>query len=442
MTRRTGRDGEDETLRANLRHYPWFIGATNVSPWMPVFFLFFSERVGLDGALTLSAIYYAAVVALEVPSGYASDRFGRRPILIASAATFLFAYVGFCAADDLPALAFCQVALAAGRAFRSGSDSALLHDTLAALGREDEYGAAEARAATIGMNATGVSCLIGGLAGSVALVLPYALAAAAAAVALAFAIAFREPPLESEEVLSPALQRRRVGDALGDRVLAWLFTYYVLAFALAHVPFELYQPWLRLLGESGGAGEALAGGARAPIVSGAVFAVSMFGGALGSSLSIRIAGRLGLAPLLLLANAVQLVIIAGLALALHPVFLVLVLARNFAMGMSGPPMLAAIAPRLDSGQRATWLSLQSLAGRLGFSLVLFTLSRAVGDELDWPTLRGVLIVCALVGAALALIVHRLGARDGVAREMPRSVEGDRAASDERIRSRASFSRKR
>jgi len=398
-------------MRRNVRLYPWFLAASSVSPWLPVFFLFFSERVGFDGALTLSAVFYAAVVVLEVPSGYASDRFGRVPTLAISALLQLTAFAVFVAADSLTLLAIAQALMAAGMAFRSGSDSALLHDSLAADGRQAEYGRAEARAGTVSMSATGVSCLLGGLLGSVDLVWPYALGGLSAALALFLAVRLVEPPLDRTAALSAPGQLERVKSLFGDRVLLWLLAYYVLAFSLAHVPFEFYQPWIRLLGESG-TGAWLAGGSKTPVLSGVVFAISMFGGAIGSWLSIRIADRLGLPQLLLLANAVQLLIIAGLASALHPALLLLVLSRNFAMAMSTPPTLAAIAPRMAAGQRATWLSLQSLAGRLGFSLVLFALSGTVASDLQWQALRAVLLGCAGVGAALALLVWWVGARTG------------------------------
>jgi len=398
-------------MRRNVRLYPWFLAANSVSPWLPIFFLFFSERVGFDGALTLSAVFYASVVALEVPSGYVSDRFGRVPTLATAALLQLAAYAVFVSADSLAMLAVGQALMASGLAFSSGSDSALLHDSLAADDRQDEYGQAEARAGTVAMSATGVSCLLGGLLGSVDLVWPYAFGAVSAATALFIAVRFSEPPIDREAVLSAPRQARQIAGLFNDRVLLWLLGYYVLAFTLAHVPFEFYQPWIRLLGESG-AGEWLAGGAKTPIVSGVVFAVSMFGGAVGSWLSIRLADRLGLPQLLLLANAVQVLIIAGLAVALHPALLLLVLSRNFAMAMTTPPTLAAIAPRMAAGQRATWLSLQSLAGRLGFSLVLFGLSGAVATQLQWETLRAVLLGCATVGGTLALLVWWVGARTG------------------------------
>jgi len=105
-------------------------------------------------------------------------------------------------------------------------------------------------------------------------------------------------------------------------------------------------------------------------------------------------------------------IIAMMALLLHPLVLVFVLFRNFPMALSEAPMLAAIAPRISSTYRATYLSLQSLAGRLFFSVLLYSLSAGLtsGNEnlgSDWDSLQLLLIVSfaiALFGTlALALL---------------------------------------
>lgn len=366
-----------------------------------MFFLYFSERVGFDQALTLGAVYYIAVVVLEVPSGYFSDRVGRRPTLLIASAGMLLASLGFLLADSWWPLVGCQALLAAGIAFQSGSDSALLHDSLAALDRRDEYAAAEARARTVSMIALSASCLAGGALGSMDLELPYVLAAIAACSALLIVSRMTEPPPEVE---TPGALCSAPGSALSrglaDPVLRWLLIWYVLAFTLAHVPYEFTQPWIRLLGDTD-VGAWIAKGDRTPMTSGVIAALSMFGGALGAMVSMRVAIRLGLPTLLLLSNAIQVVIIAGLALALHPLVLMLILGRSIAMSLTHAPLMAAIAPRVRSVHRATWLSIQSLAGRLGFSMVLWVLAGQVNASLDWTSLQGVLIVTGVVGGALA-----------------------------------------
>jgi len=366
------------------------------------------------------------VVILEVPSGYLSDRVGRRPVLLMSCVCLLLASAGFVLATTWWALVVCQILLAGAMAFRSGSDTALLHDSLAALGRTAEYGAREAQARTVSQLATAGSCLLGGGLGSVDLRLPYAVGALAAFVAVLLVWSMREPPPVDDEVAGGGAEpigdvitltdddaaRGALARGLGDPLLRWLALWYVLAFCLAHVSYEFYQPWIRLLGDTG-IGQWLAGGDKAPVVSGVVAAVVMLGGALGAMASMQLAARMRLSSLLLLANILQLTIIVSLAIALHPVLLLLIFGRNFAMSMTHAPVLAAIAPRVRSRHRATWLSIQSFVGRLGFSVVLFVLSGHVDAALDWPSLSRVLLATAAVSGLLVVLVWWFGPRQEV-----------------------------
>ena len=77
------------------------------------------------------------------------------------------------------------------------------------------------------------------------------------------------------------------------------------------------------------------------------------------------------------------------------------------MSMAHGPMLGAVAPYISSAQRATFLSVLSLAGRAAFSLVLATLSMVViGKEaLNWTALSQVLAVSAFVGLGALVLLY-------------------------------------
>jgi len=69
--------------------------------------------------------------------------------------------------------------------------------------------------------------------------------------------------------------------------------------------------------------------------------------------------------------------------------------------------------KIPQAQRATYLSIQSLVGRLAFAATLFSLSILAGTNAhpDWPTLAMMLRLTALLGlfclAGLALTKGRL-----------------------------------
>jgi len=390
-------------MERNLSLYMWYQCATSVLPWMPVFFLYFNQYVSLDQAIRLGAIYYFSVFLCEVPSGYISDRYGRRLTLIVSAVSLLLAYATFIAASDFSLLVVGKILLAIGIAFQSGSDTSLHYDSLALLKRESEYAARESKAKQYSMVALSLSCLAGGFLGSINLTLAYVASLVAALVTLGICLAFQEPKSLHQRTVNGFVQQLSICVGyLKDPVLLWIVVLFVLGYSLEHVPYEFYQPYIKLL-QSNQLTDLLTADA-APIVSGIVIGVSMFGGALGATVSMRLLSRLGLRTLLLIGPLIQCVVIGGLSLLLHPALLILVMFRNFSMAMTHGPMLGAIGPRIDSAQRATFLSLQSLAGRLVFSVILFGLSilSGAGQALEWPALSRLLLACA--GGGLLLLI--------------------------------------
>ncbi|MGI9303671.1 MAG: hypothetical protein ACR2RB_13370, partial [Gammaproteobacteria bacterium] len=187
---------------------------------------------------------------------------------------------------------------------------------------------------------------------------------------------------------------------LRNPALAWLFAFSVVLFVLAHVPYEFYQPYLQLLD----AGEML-GRSDAPSVSGLLMSLTMLIGAWAAGRSVHWRDRVGLGALLLTAGFVQLLVVAGLGLWLHAGIVALVLFRNMPMAMVRAPVNAAIVPRVATTQRATYLSIQSLASRLAFAALLASLSFSVDKAaMDWQSLSFILLLCAGLGLVSLLLL--------------------------------------
>ena len=296
--------------------------------------------------------------------------------------------------------------MAAGIAFRSGSDSALLYDSLRILGREQEYANRESMAQKWSMSALAGSCLVGGILGVVDLRLPYIIALVAAVAGVVFSVKLAEPAAEEGALTAGFLkQMQDTIKHFTHPLLGWVLGFFIVGYSLEHVPYEFYQPYVKLLGQS--TFTSWLSERSAPIVSGVVLGVSMFGGAIGAMVSQQLIDRIGLRNLLLTSILVQVGIVLGLSLVLHPLMLMLVMLRNFSMSMAHGPMLGAIAPHVPSAQRATLLSMLSLSGRAAFSAVLVTLSLLVvgKDALNWEALSRVLGSSALVGFVALLALH-------------------------------------
>jgi MFS family permease len=411
-------------LQRNVALYPVYQILLNAYFWMPVFFLYFSEHLSLGRVLQLEAIYYAAVVLLEVPSGYFSDTVGRRATLMISAGALVTSYLLFFLGAGIEGgtfevFAVAQICLAAGLSFRSGTDTALHFDTLSALGRPDEYAAREANAHRYLLLGRAAAALVGGLAATWQLRFAYGLSLVAALGLLAIVWMLVEPPVHVETEAGSPLRRgflRQLGACvaqLRNRSLAWLLGFAVLMTVLNHVPWEFYQPYLDLLLAKR---DTRLPGQGTPLVTGTLTAVMFLLASGAAARSIRIRDRIGLAPTLLLTTVLQVVIITAMGWLLHEVVVVVLLLRSLPAAIMLPPLRAAVTPQLPRSLRATYLSLQSLLGRLAFSgtLLLLAVRSTPGAAPDWPAISSMCLICAGAGA-IGLVVLAVTVRPCLAR---------------------------
>ena len=388
----------------NLRLYLAFQALISAMAWLPVFFLFFSDYLSLKEVLLLEAVYYISVVALEVPSGYFSDMTGRKRTLIISALMFSISYILFFTGSSFIQFAVAQFLLAGGMAFRSGTDTSFHYESLKDVGKEAEYAQREANIYRWKFISMAIAILAGGFLGSFKLSYAYILSFVTAAVALALAFAFKEPGIASgkKETGLPIIEQLKTClTYIRTTPLGWLFGFTVIMYVLTHIPYEFYQPYLKILEE----GDRLHLG-DAPIISGILYALTSLIAAWAAGKSIQWRDRIGFGNLLILAAFIQLIVIVSLGALLHPALLIIVLFRNFAMAITDAPLNAAISPRIASGQRATYFSIQSLICRLAFFLTLwiYSLFTVPDAKATWPVLSKLLLYSGCLGLIAILLL--------------------------------------
>ena len=125
-------------MAQNVVLYPWFKFFQNLLFWQAVWFLYIQAELSAAEAIALYAVYDIATTAFEVPSGYMSDKLGRRFTLICSCAASIAGALCLALGDSFAVFALGQVMFGAGMAFASGTDSALLFESLDADNRAEE----------------------------------------------------------------------------------------------------------------------------------------------------------------------------------------------------------------------------------------------------------------------------------------------------------------
>ena len=374
-------------LQRNLKLYPWYAGLFHAYFWLPVYFLFFQSKLDLADVLLLESVYFASVVAMEVPSGWFSDMFGRKRTLIAASLILCAAYILFLQANSFNMFAIAQMLLAAGIAFNSGTDTSFLLETTQALGIQDEYGAREANAIRFNFLGTAVAAVLGGLAAIPDFRGAYVLSFVGAVGLLAITIRFTEPL-----PANPSSKTRRVGfikqivsciGLLRNIRLLWLSVFAVFMIVMNHIPYEFYQPFVKELAREYEIMKAT------PFLTSLHLALTMVVAAWFASKSIQIRDRIGIGATLISAAGLQLAMITVMHFFVNIPAAIATLLRSCPRALMTAPLNAAVAPNVPTSMRATFLSLRSLFGRLGFASTLAFFAYAVGGD-EWASITNML----------------------------------------------------
>jgi len=162
--------------------------------FMPIIVLFYQENgLGLKDVLTLQAIYSVAVIALEIPSGYLADVWGRKNTIILGAILGTLGFAIYSFSHGFYGFLLAELVLGTGQSFISGSDSALLYDSLKKQGKESNYVKYEGRVLSMGNFAETLAALAGGFLAEISLRTPFYWQTGIAFIAIPAALFLTEP---------------------------------------------------------------------------------------------------------------------------------------------------------------------------------------------------------------------------------------------------------
>ena len=141
---------------------------------MPIIVLFYEDHgLGLQDVFILKSVYSIAAVALEIPSGYLADVWGRRKCLILGCILFFFGYLCYSFTSTFAAFVIAEILLGTGQTLVNGADSALLYDTTVQYKKENLYLRYEGRITMIGNFAEAIAGIFGGLLAAYSLRYPF-----------------------------------------------------------------------------------------------------------------------------------------------------------------------------------------------------------------------------------------------------------------------------
>lgn len=195
---------------------------------VPVLVPFFqSKGLSLAEIFYLQAVYAAAIVLLEAPSGYLADVLGRRFVLILGSAAHGAGYLWLNFADDFAGLIIFEIILGFAISMLSGADLALLYDSEKALAQDDrDHAPGIAYLGSTKSIAEGLGALLGGVLAMWSFDIMVLMQSATAWICLVLSLLIIEPPRETvagSPVRSVSFREIWHHVARGDPVLRLVF---------------------------------------------------------------------------------------------------------------------------------------------------------------------------------------------------------------------------
>lgn len=421
--------------RRNIRVYYLFMASTGFMLFLPVWIIYLIDGRGLS--LTevgvIESFFWLTVIIAEVPTGAIADRFGRRISLALGAIMFAISTVIFAMADGFSLLLGSYLVMGIGMTLYSGAGDALLYDTLRVLGRTREYEHHAGRSHGLFFAAMVLATAVGGPAAYFLGYTPTILVSAAVFILSACAaMLLREPPrresdfppdplhgapaglrhtasdiAQHESGGVPILQEmtRGFGIVWRNRPIRYLIPFAAITMTLFGLPHFLAQPYVAQHGLNPLDG----------VIDGFVWSSLLIPGQIGTVLGMlvaaRLIGKLGERrsfPTILVYGAVCLV---PLAIWNHLGLLGAIFLVSIAQAAIRPITNGYINRRISSDQRATVLSIFSLAHGAAMSIAVIAIFPAA-DLISFPVAFGIaLLAVVTLGAGLWLLWHLAHRRD-------------------------------
>ena len=337
---------------------------------------------------TIQAAFHAAVLLLEVPSGYLADVIGRKMTLVVAAVFFPLGLALYAFTGSFLTFVLAEACVAVANSMRSGSDSALMYDTLILLQREKEYKKFEGRSFLFTRIGTAAAAVIGGLLALRSLHLPFYVNIASYGLMLPIALTLIEPRRKKHESPTPFRDIVRISIRCFQHPrLRLLMLMGALVQSVSVVGVWAYFLYFRSLGVSVG-------------VVGVLFAGFQLASALGSSRAHDLSQRIGEKRSFLLLLLIAFVFIGLGAVAATPM-IVLILPAPLLWGFGWPVFMDAFNRLTSSEIRATVLSVASMTSSVCF-IILSPLFGKLVDAFSLSTALIALGVCYLVVGVVIL----------------------------------------
>lgn len=367
---------------------------------MAIISVFYTREIGMSvqEIMWLQGSFGLAMLLLEFPSGYLADRIGYRRSLIIASFTQIVGWGIYAWATTFPQIVLAEMILGGGFALVSGSDQALLYESLLETDQEELYAKWSGRMKFWGQFGEGSAAVFAGSLYAYANRSPFMIEIVVWLVAIVVAFRIVEPNRHRPPSKDNWAQiKRMLGRVMVDNpALRTTFFTIILLGMSSFIPVWTIQLY------------ALEGGLKESWL-GPLWAVANYVVAFGAIISHRLSKSWGTKRVLLVCAALVVGGYLGLGLSYGLFGFMFYYALTLNRGLFNPILQHEEQRLITSADRAGFLSLRSLCFRGIFLMTapfIGMLMDQNGQQAVFLGLTGVFAVLVLVGIA-KLIKHEV-----------------------------------
>jgi predicted MFS family arabinose efflux permease len=385
---------------ANIPKFYLYTGIKGLYLWMPIIVIYLQQerQLSLTQVTLLASLSWIVTSLAEIPTGMVADAFGRKVSIVIGNVLEIAAILLYVAGPSYTSLLIADVLWGISISFFTGATDALLYDSLAMEGREQEYTRLAGRGEGLMQAAMIGGALIGGLIGAYDLRLPFIITAVLNGVTLMIMLSIAEPPDHEKHETTPWQRYSQTLRQIGQIVRSQPTMRYLLLYG-SIVPIAGFVTSMTLL-------QPRAMEVGVPIVLIGVVLVCVRGGGMaGSFLAGPVAQRLGERATLITAPLVIVVMLVLTAVTKSVWGLAFIAAISLTTTITRPLISAMIQRQVPGNARATIISVRALM----FTLVLAGAELMVGVVGDRFGLMASFLALALcIGLAVLLLFAVFG----------------------------------
>ena len=355
----------------------------------------FSKGFSARDFFLIESAYALVVLLMEVPTGVISDRVSRKWSLVAASLVGMPVVPIIILSDSFSVVLGAMAVGGVSTALVSGTDVAMLYDTLCALGREDDFQQVLGKMTWYGSLSMALAGVAGGLLAGWDMAYAWWAYFAVGLLALPVRLALQDAPFG--RAAEPESYLRHLGKALrlsftGNA--SYFVLYAAVIWLFFSLGFWLWQPYLELI--------------AVPLSAfGFIYAAQNVVGGFVSRHAYRMEARLGMRVSLLIVPLVLAASLLSESQANRPLAFVFIFIHSAASGAFSILLEAYINHRIPSTKRATVLSIKNMLN----SALFMVFSPLLGHLIDTRSLSRALLVMAIALVAAAMVFFALYRRE-------------------------------